>query len=145
MTPRQPILGVFSYSKVFVKSHTNFGISQFYTYHLWYVSAKRGIFIYQKWYLCTKLVFTKYTVYQLWYPYTKTGISHIPLMVFVYQTGISHIPKLVSIYHKWYFTYTKTGITYVPKMVFIPILVLTLLARYAFCTHKTPILLGATP
>lgn len=107
MTPRQPILGVFSCSKVFVKSHTNFGISQFYTYHLWYVPAKRGIFIYQK-----------------WYPYTKTGISHIPLMVFVYQN--------------WYFTYTKTGITYVPKMVFIPILVLTLLARYAFCTHKTP-------
>lgn len=85
MTPRQPILGVFSCSKVFVKSHTNFGISQFYTYHLWYVPAKRGIFIYQKWYLCTKI-----------------------------------------------------GITYVPKMVFIPILVLTLLARYAFCTHKTP-------
>lgn len=90
MTPRQPILGVFSYSKVFVKSHTNFGISQFYTYHLWYVPAKRGIFIYQNWY------FAKYTVYQLWYPYTKTGISHIPLMVFVYQN--------------WYFTYTKIGI-----------------------------------
>lgn len=132
MTPRQPILGVFSYSKVFVKSHTNFGISQFYTYHLWYVPAKRGIFIYQKWYLCTKM-YTNYgihipksvfRIYHLWYSYTKTGILHIP--------------KLVSIYHKWYFTYTKTGITYVPKMVFIPILVLTLLARYAFCTHKTP-------
>lgn len=139
MTPRQPILGVFSYSKVFVKSHTNFGISQFYTYHLWYVPAERGIFIYQKWYLCTKIgilpniPYTNYGIhipkpvfrmYHLWYSYTKTGISHIP--------------KLVSIYHKWYFTYTKTGITYVPKMVFIPILVLTLLARYAFCTHKTP-------
>lgn len=139
MTPRQPILGVFSCSKVFVKSHTNFGISQFYTYHKWYVPAKRGIFIYQKWYLCTKtgilpnIPYTNYGIhipklvfrmYHLWYSYTKTGISHIP--------------KLVSIYHKWYFTYTKTGITYVPKMVFIPILVLTLLARYAFCTHKTP-------
>lgn len=68
MTPRQPILGVFSYSKVFVKSHTNFGISQFYTYHLWYVPAERGIFIYQKWYLCTKI-----------------GISHIPKLVSIYH------------------------------------------------------------
>lgn len=81
--------------------------------------------VYQNWY------FAKYTVYQLWYPYTKTGISHVPLMVFVYQN--------------WYFTYTKTGITYVPKMVFIPILVLTLLARYAFCVYKLQILLGDTP
>lgn len=72
MTPRQPILGVFSCSKVFVKSHTNFGISQFYTYHLWYVPAKRGIFIYQKWYLCTKI-----------------GISHIPKLV-------------LPMYQKWY-------------------------------------------
>lgn len=117
MTPRQPILGVFSYSKVFVKSHTNFGISQFYTYHLWYVPAKRGIFIYQKWYLCTQIGILPNI------PYTNYGI-HIPKPVF-------------RIYHLWY-SYTKTGITYVPKMVFIPILVLTLLARYAFCTHKTP-------
>jgi hypothetical protein len=104
MTPRQPILGVFSYSKVFVKSHTNFGISQFYTYHLWYVPTKRGIFIYQKWYLCTKIgilpniPYTNYgihipkpvfRIYHLWYSYTKTGISHIPKLV-------------LPIYQKWY-------------------------------------------
>lgn len=117
MTPRQPILGVFSYSKVFVKSHTNFGISQFYTYHKWYVPAKRGIFIYQKWYLCTQIGILPNI------PYTNYGI-HIPKPVF-------------RIYQNWYYLCTKNGIYTNFGINFI--------SKIRILYTQNAILLGATP